>query len=211
MTKRFVLLLVTSIVGVLIGMFTTSFLSLRQVAQAQVMYGVWASPAMTVSEETAAADVIIRVQVKKVQPARKLEAPLPSEVQQNGFKKMVMPFTDSNVDVLKVYRGTVGKSISIMQTGGVLAKTDDHPAMNLEMEGDPRLVEGQEYVLFLTDISGDEKHAKNRQLYRIVNAAGRYDVHGDAVESHNEFPQSYRPPQSLNELETQIQQALVRK
>jgi hypothetical protein len=164
---------------------------------------------MTIDEEAAEADVIVRVQVRKVRPARKLETPLPPEAQQNGFKKLVTPFTDTDLEVLEVYKGSIEKSISVMQTGGVLAKTEDHPTVNWEMEGDPLLVEGAEHVLFLVNISGNEVHAKNRQLYRIVNPAGRYDVAGNTVQSHADFPQSYTPPQTLQELEAHIQQALA--
>lgn len=208
MTKRFLLLVITSVLGLITGTMATAVVG-QHMGSTEVVHGAWVSPAVTIAEEAAEADVIVRVQVRKVKPARKLETPLAAEAQQNGLRKLVTPFTDSDVEVVHVYKGSVGKSITLLQTGGVLAKTEDHPAMGWEVEGDPRFVEGTEHVLFLDNISGDQVHAKDRQLYRIVNPAGRYGIAGNAVQSHAEFPQSYTPPQTLQELEAQIQQALT--
>lgn len=74
--------------------------------------------------------------------------------------------------------------------------------------GDPLFTRGGEHILFLKNISDDAIHAGNRQLYRIVNPTGRYDIQGGNVVTHAWLPETYTPPATVDALVTEIRQAL---
>lgn len=82
-----------------------------------------------------------------------------------------------------VYKGPADNYITVMQTGGLLSPVNEDSRFNLEIEGGPIFTGGDEYILFLKDISGDKVHSQNRELYRIINPAGRYAIDGDIVPS----------------------------
>jgi len=67
-------------------------------------------------------------------------------------------------------------------------------------------------VLFLKDLSGDEVHAKDRTLYRIINPAGRYDIESGsvAIQADSELLGMFSPPTTLEALEAQIERSLGR-
>ncbi|MEN9563744.1 MAG: hypothetical protein RIR73_1988, partial [Chloroflexota bacterium] len=69
---------------------------------------------------------------------------------------------------------------------------------------------GEEYILFLVDISGDPVHAPNRELYRIVNPFGRYSIQGESVHTYGEnFGQdTLLTDLNIIELELQIEEAI---
>ena len=124
------------------------------------------------------------------------------------MKADVIPFTDSGVRVEDVYKGSVtrGATMTIMQTGGMLAATDRYTAQNVKLVDDPLFVKGGDHILFLKSITGDSLHAPQRDLYRVVNPAGRYDVHGETLVTHTDF----RPellPSRLSDLVDQIEEA----
>lgn len=171
------------------------------------MSAVWVSTAFTVEELVQESDVIVRVRVSKISEARTLDngmiepvtpgqipdgmdskslipVPLappkgvvePSNPNRPAPRLMPMVYTDSTMEVLEVFKGNVDKEIEVMQTGGII------DASNAVMLADDALyAEGNEVILFLVDISGDEVHANDRVLYRAVNPAGRFDIEGKGV------------------------------
>ena len=172
----------------------------------------WASQAVTVADEVAEADLIVRAKVTDVNQVRKLRQVLPrysSDGKIDGEGVNIMPFTDSEMAVLEVYKGSVEQEITVMQTGGALPAENGDPAMNLVTFDDPLFVAGSEHILFLTDISGDPVHSQGRKLYRAINPAGRYEIRGTTVFSPSEFPATYNPPKTGDELVGQIKQALA--
>lgn len=73
------------------------------------------------------------------------------------------------------------------------------------MREDPLYKVGEEYILFLVDISGDHIHAPDRELYRIVNPFGRYGIDDENVLSYGEPLQPIELPTNIHELERQIE------
>jgi hypothetical protein len=113
----------------------------------------------------------------------------------------VIPFTDSRMQVLEEYKGSVGPIITVAQPGGRVPGSPDHPQMDNEVEKDPVITDGSEYVLFLTETS-----VNGLRTYAILNPAGRYDVRGDRVITHAQGLGDYTPPATLAELEAELQQ-----
>jgi hypothetical protein len=209
--KRLFLIVTTAVLGLAMGILsapvTLSVAHRILPSGPQVVHAQWASSAQSVAEQATESDIIVRVQVEKVTPTRKHIIALDREAQNKDRKVDATPFTDTRMRVLEVYEGAVDKYITVMQTGGVLAATDEHPAINLVLEGDPLFVESTEHVLFLKDITGDPIHAKGRTLYRTINPSGRYEVQGQAVKSYAETSVPGQPT-TLAELVNLIQQAL---
>jgi hypothetical protein len=92
-----------------------------------------------------------------------------------------------------------------MQTGGL---NPDTKAVQSETLDDPLYKVGEEYVLFLVDISGDPVQAPDRELYRIVNPYGRYKIDGQNVTSYGENFEGIKLPTTLDELVAQIKETL---
>jgi hypothetical protein len=153
-------------------------------ANVAVGHANWVYDARTVSEQSDEADVIVKVQVLAVQ-VRKLKQTLPMYAGDGksviGEDIDIVPFTDSDMQVLEVYHGSVSDKITVMQTGGNLPATEGDPSINFAIEGDPIYEVGSTHVLFLKDISDDPVHSKGRELYVTVNPAGRYEVKGSEV------------------------------
>jgi hypothetical protein len=207
--NRFLTLVAVATLGLVIGLLIPPSAFHR--SGPQLVHAQWVSSANTIAEEAAEADAIVRVRVQKVLPTRSLTLTLAPEAQKPDFKDMVSPFTDSMVQVLEVYKGSVNRVISIMQTGGFLPATDRHPLINFHLEDDSIFVAGNEHILFLKDISGDQVQAKGRQLYRIVNSRGRYNIQGEIVSSLADFVDGYTPPSTTAQLVDEIRQALARR
>ena len=168
----------------------------------------WNSSAHSVAEQVAEADAIVRVKVDKVHPSRALVIPLPPGTRREELKADVIPFTDSGVRVEDVYKGSVprGANMPIMQTGGRLTATDQYKAQDVTLADDPLFLKEGDHILFLKSITGDPLHAPQRDLYRVVNPAGRYDVHGETLVTHTHV----RPellPSRLSDLIDQIEEA----
>ena len=168
----------------------------------------WNSSAHLVAEQVAEGDAIVRVKVDKAHPSRALVIPLPPGTRREELKADVIPFTDSGVRVEDVYKGSVTKGaiMTIMQTGGMQTAMDQYRAQDVTLADDPLLVKEGDHILFLKSITGDPLHAPNQNLYRVVNPAGRYDVHGETLVTHTHF----RPellPSKLSDLVDQIEEA----
>lgn len=208
--KKFLMLTIIGLVGFSLGRVAAPTLVSLFPSRPHVLHTSWASLATTVTEQAAEADVIVRVRVDKVLPARILTQELPPQAQKPGYQDAVDVFTDSQLAVTTIYKGQVNRHLTIMQTGGAVGRTDRHPEVNYELEGDPLFVEGSEHVLFLKNISGDSIHGRGREIYRIVNPAGRYTVQGLAVQTTTtDFPKPFTPPLMLDELVLQITQAVA--
>ena len=206
--KRFTVFALAGLLSLITGALSAPFFARSSAASPQIAHAQWSSTAATVAEEVAEADVIVRVRALKVLPTRALARRLPADVQPTGLKMTVdaTPFTETRMQVLEVFKGEVGKQITVLQTGGALPETEEHPAMNLQLEGDPLFEAGVEHVLFLKDISGDKVHAPRRKLYTAVNPAGRYNIQGETVATQAEDEAAH--PTTLAELGQQIQVAL---
>ena len=166
----------------------------------------WVSPAESISEQAREADLMVRVQVVDRSEPRHLWHPIPTGMSRvNG--RGTFAFTDTQVEVLEVYHGDaqVGDRLWVLQTGGDLI-TREGKVSRLELAEDPLYEMGDEMVLFLVNISGDPVHAADRELYRTVNPAGRYQVdgglaaRGDQLEKANFL--------ALDTLERELRQAL---
>jgi len=184
-------------------------------SESVVAYANWADAAFTVAEQATRADLIVRVRVSKVNEPRKLKqsAPIYEDDKLVGEGTDIMPFTDSDLQVLETYKGPSYESITVMQTGGSLPATDGDPSINLVMAGDPMFVEGSEHVLFLVDITNDGVHSTGRRLYRIVNPAGRYEIKNGALINFTAYAEAGEVratelPQTLDDLLNQIKQAV---
>lgn len=138
----------------------------------------WISDAETVAEQVMEADLVVRVQTLQQAEPRHLWHPTPA-----GAKPGTFAFTDTQVEVLEVYRGNaeIGDRLWVMQTGGDLV-TREGKIARLEIAEDPIYRLGDEMVLFLVDISGDSVHAADRELFRTINPASRYHVEGGLVD-----------------------------
>lgn len=169
---------------------------------------VWASNATTVKELMLESDLVVRARVVEAPVTRviRVEAPTLDEkgniVDSTVIKVL---FSDTVFEVLKTYVGKPSLKITVMQTGGF----DPTVSRGVEeITDDPLYKVGEEYILFLVDISGDHVHAADRELYRIVNPSGRYGINGESVLSYGENLQSVQLPTEAAELETQIEQAI---
>jgi len=151
---------------------------------------LWESSATTVAEQAKEADLVVRVRAESVKEPRVLTFGNKEQTEEiaqiEANKVRGIPFTDTQMRVLEVYKGavSVGETITVLQTGGPLPATESFSATNVELHDDPIFVAGSEYILFLRDISGDKIHAPDRKLYRVTNPAGRYDIQGETVTSY---------------------------
>lgn len=163
----------------------------------------WASQANSVLEQMQEADLVVRVRAKETLSPRIFAKAATDGTDRHN----AMIFTDTRFEVLETYAGSAPAEITVLQTGGKAPRTDKHPALDLYMDEDPLYQVGTEHVLFLKDISGDAVHATDRQLYRVVNPAGRYFVDGSAVSAASKMGAAERPT-LLTGLESQIRWAV---
>ncbi len=211
MTKRFSLLLGLTLLSVWSGPLTAAEVSQPTASVSRAGGSAnWISTAYTVRDQLNEADVVVRARVVKVNDARELRVPVPVRTPDGkdlGTVVDVLPFTDSDLEVLEVYKGSPASHIVVMQTGGVVPAKGGRAGISVITEDDPILFAGSEYILFLKDISDDPVHAQGRMLYRAVNPAGRYRVAGTEVASPYGFPPGFAPPKTLSELVDRIQRA----
>ena len=217
MTKRILLivLIVAGILGLGVGFLIGPTAKRLLDSGSSGGTALWASSATTVVEQAQEADLIVRVRAESVDEPEVLtfgDEPQTEEIAQIEGHVTVIPFTDTHMRVLKVYKGSVlvGETITVRQTGGSLPGTKDSPARNVALEGNPIFTTGGEHILFLKDISGDRIHAPNRELYRLINPASRYDIQGEAVISHADFV-GKRLPTRLEALLDEIKQTTAIK
>ena len=116
-------------------------------------------------------------------------------------------FSDTQMQVLDVYKGEPVNLITVMQTGGAIRDLPNS-SVRLSIEDDPLYIRGEESVLFLVNISDDSIHSHGRTLYRIINPASRYTINSFDVNNHYEFSSSTIYPKTIDELISQIQEAL---
>jgi len=171
---------------------------------------MWASSASLVPEVLAEADLVVRARVVGGPEPRTVSFVGPMWAEDGtiaGEGVDTITFSDTQMEVLAVYKGSAEKLITVMQTGGISQGADGKPQLTY-LEGDPIYVEDEESFLFLVDISDDPIHAKGRTLYRVVNPAGRYVIRGSRVLSPAEFSSSVVPPKTIDELVGQIEEAV---
>lgn len=163
----------------------------------------WVSQAQTVSDLVLEADLIVYVRVKQAPMTRIITQELPV-LDEQGTPVATMtdslPFSDTLFEVVKSYTGSAPTELLVMQTGGTISPSADI----VEFPDDPLYRVGEEYILFLVDISGDVLHAPDRQLYRIVSPAGRFQVTDGVVTTYWVENTDELLPNTVNELERQI-------
>jgi hypothetical protein len=173
----------------------------------------WISKAETIDELTSEADMIVRARVSNAPVSRVLRTEVPvwdAEGNMVGSTTSEMVFSDTILDVVRVYMGGAHSTITVMQTGGY------DPTISgavKEIADDPLFQIGEEYILFLVDISGDPIHAPDRELFRIVNPFGRYRINGNNVISYgqNQNIQAAQIVQNVEDIVLLINQAILLK
>ena len=167
-------------------------------------HAAWVSTADSVADLVMEADAVVRVQTLDRSQTRHLWHPAPA-----GAKRGTFAFTDTEVEVLEVYRGEaqVGDRLMVMQTGGDLV-TRSGETSRMELAEDPIYGHGSEMVLFLVDISNDRIHSRGRSLFRTVNPAGRYEVLGGLVGRRAWGDRTEALETDLGTLEAEIHQAV---
>lgn len=172
---------------------------------------MWISSAESVDEVTKEADLIVRARVVKSPESRVLRETLPRVEVSNGKSIVVgeevseSVFSDTMFEVVQTYVGKSTSEIMVVQTGG---PNPNNPNNIMQMVDDPLYQVGEEYILFLVDISGDSIQAPDRTLYRVVNPSGRYQISDGAVEAYGEKSDAAsRQPRTLVDLEAQIMSA----
>lgn len=164
----------------------------------------WVSRAKTVGQVISEADLVVRARVSEAPVTRVLRNELPimdANGKVAGYMTDEMLFSDTVFDILEVFSGKSPSKITVMQTGGT---SPDNPRNSIEMRDDPLYHLGEEYVLFLVDISGDPVQAPGRVLYRTVSPFGRYRIEGESVISYGENAKSFGLPATMVELVAQI-------
>lgn len=168
---------------------------------------LWVSPAASVPELVAEADLVLRARVLKA-PVLRVEAfPGPVVAEDGtviGEKTDTVAFSDTEMEVIEVYKGAAEKTVMVMQTGGTGEAIAGQ--RQFALEGDPLYTPNEEVILFLVDISEDAVHAQGRMLYRVVNPAGRYTLQGAQVLNYAEAAPTL--PKTVEELVAQIREAV---
>ena len=170
---------------------------------------MWVSQAVNVDEVSKEANLIVRVRVVKSPEPRIIRETLPQVEVVNGVTRVVgeevseAVFSDTMFEVIETYAGKSDPQIMVVQTGG---PNPQNPENITQMMDDPLYQLGEEYVLFLVDISGDSVQAPDRTLYRIVSPSGRYKIENDTVQSYAEktHDSAARIPTTLVDLVAQI-------
>ena len=148
----------------------------------------WASSAQTVDEQARESDLIVRVKVDSIDKIRVITPQFAKRLPDKVYAEV--PFSDYALQILETYKGSTipGETIKIMQTGGLIPAKGQRPAAFFRLEGLEEFRPNGEHILFLKDISGDATHAPDRELYRLVNPASRYDIHSRTVTSYVDNP-----------------------
>lgn len=166
----------------------------------------WESRARTVAEVAKESDVIIygRVIQEPVTRMVNFESPIvdKSGTPTGATHTTTIAFADTLFEVVRSYKGNPPTQVLVMQTGGKLPSGE-----TTQFSDDPLYRVGEEYVLFLVDISGDKIHAPDRELYRIVSPAGRFLIDGNTATTFAEEYMNQQLPNTTDELERQISEA----
>ncbi len=168
----------------------------------------WVSKAITVDQLVLESNIIVRARVSELPVTRIVRSELPVWNEKEeivGLAIDEMPFSDTVFEVLEIYLGKPPSKITVMQTGG---SNPANPENTIEIADDPLYKVGEEYVLFLIDISGDPIQAPERELYRTVNPSGRYKIDGESVFSYGQNLELVSLPTTMIDLEAHIQQAI---
>ena len=167
----------------------------------------WESTARTVAEVAKESDVIIygRVIQEPVTRIVNFESPIVDEsgTPTGTTHTTSIAFADTLFEVVKPYQDNPPSQILVMQTGGILPSGE-----TAQFSDDPLYRVGEEYILFLVDISGDKIHAPDRELYRIVSPAGRFLIAGNTATTFAEEYMNQQLPKTTGELERQITEAV---
>ena len=154
------------------------------------------------------ADLVVRARVIEPPTTRVIRYDLPVWDESGsivGSAVSQVLFSDTVFEVLETYMGKSSSKITVMQTGGF----DQNISRGVEeIPDDPLYKLGEEYILFLVNISGDPIHAPEHELYRIINPFGRYRIDNEKAVSYGQSANSVILPTDIAELEAQIAQAI---
>ncbi len=165
----------------------------------------WIFPHTSVEAQTNEADLIVRVHV--ITTSSRILKQTMDIFDANGQptgEKMTqeMSFTDSEVKISTVYKGAAnGNSLLVMQPGNMLERG------NFFFGRTDLLQKGEEYILFLKDVSDDALHGKGRKLFRLINPASQYRIVGESIINLAQA-QDGELPSILFELESQIRSSV---
>ncbi len=214
--------------------FSSSFYDQKEVGENENEHigaeALWASSSKTPFDLAKEVDLIVQVRAVSINPTRLIvnEFPVsakPSDdlsekvVPSGEVERHVLPFTDTNFEIAKVYSGdkTPGDIITIVQTGGMRPSANDQSRQLFEISGDPLYKVGEEYILFLKDASGDQVHSPDRELFIVMTPHARYRLKSDgSVFNYGTLDHAHDQNEALEEiaslkladLENQIQMAL---
>ena len=217
--KHTPLLVAAGLLSLLLGVFCGPALLRRLAPPVEYVGHANASePAVSVAEETASADLIVRARVVSLQN-RILKEVLPVYAEDAvtiiDQRETSTPFTDVTLEVLETFKGESEPFILVLQTGGTLTHGPFGRDQKFTIAADPLFEKGSEHILFLVDITDDGVHSTGRQLYRVVNPMGRYELREKDVLIG---PDQFEPvapnvlaqlPQTGQELREQIHLALA--
>ena len=159
----------------------------------------WAISSATVEELYSAADVVVRAkigaqqerlekesvalyQIEGIDPAvsvaeqlDKFDIDNPKTIQV-GTEIVYTPYIDSSLEKVEVFKGDLNQSITVTQLGGSMphpVEKDKTIEIAGNLEGNPVLELGKEYILFLEHMEGSS--------YGVINPLARYQVEGALV------------------------------
>jgi hypothetical protein len=175
---------------------------------------MWGSKAVTVDELMREADLVVRVKASS-NPVSRMVGFTQKKIEVRGDERKPagtyvdnIIFSDTNFEVLRLYKGQLPKELVVVQTGGINPKIPDHVE---QFPDDPIYKLGEEYVLFLKDFS-DPVHG-NRAVYFTLNPSGRYIINGDSVKNYANSAlnsEGKNIPQNIGDLEAQIASSVVK-
>ncbi len=174
----------------------------------------WEFEGITVAEQASHVDLIVRVRVVSSE-TRVLRRSTPRYADPDGntvldYVEVSIPFTDSLMEVLEVYKGSAEDSITVTQTGA-LAGTVPADVRALTIFGNPIYTVGSEHILFL--LESPRRDNSDHPMYVIANPFGRYEIKdGDLITPADVLAGSEAIssslPATLDELVEQIRQAV---
>lgn len=212
------ILLAVSVLSIVAGaLYGPRLLASAAPAREYAAQANWVEQALTVPEQARRADLVVRARVVSLENRVHTEVlPVYAEdaVTVLEERESRTPFTDATFEVVETFKGTSAPFITLLQTGGILRQGRFGRSQKFEVSADPLFTEGSEHILFLVDITGDGVHSTGRQLYRIVNPLGRYEVRAQGLlrgpnDKHVDRGVQGKLPKTEKELRQQIQAALA--
>ena len=127
-----------------------------------------------------------------------------------------LPYTHTTFEVTEVFNGEVDKAIMISQIGGSMPSSsdaeDNTQTVNMDFAGNPRLQQGNEYILFLRHEKYPHPQIDTQGLerYSLAGPTGQFRISGDAVSNTgDDHAAGTVNGQNLNKLPTDLDTLLT--